>query len=69
MDYQNLGLEKRVVGTVVSGYLAWGRHMMKYLTKEQQKVLCVLLLILLTGLTVKVWRTMNPPKADAIVAK
>lgn len=42
---------------------------MKYLTKEQQKVVCVTLLLLLTGLGVKVWRTMHPPKQDAVVAK
>lgn len=35
---------------------------MKYLTKEQQKVLCVILLLLLTGLAVKTWRTAHPPK-------
>lgn len=33
---------------------------MKYLTKEQQKVLCVILLLLLTGLAVKTWRTAHP---------
>jgi hypothetical protein len=35
---------------------------MKYLTNEQQKVLCVILLLLLTGLAVKTWRTAHPPK-------
>jgi hypothetical protein len=35
---------------------------MKYLTKEQQKVLCVILFLLLTGLAVKTWRTTHPPK-------
>jgi len=35
---------------------------MNYLTKEQQKVLCVILLLLLTGLAVKTWRTAHPPK-------
>ena len=38
---------------------------MKYLTKEQQKVLCVILLLLLTGLAVKTWRTAQPPKPAA----
>jgi hypothetical protein len=38
---------------------------MKYLTKEQQKVLCVVLVLLLTGLAVKTWRTAHPPKFDA----
>jgi hypothetical protein len=31
-----------------------------YLTSGQQKVLCVTLLLLLTGLAVKVWRTTHP---------
>ncbi len=35
---------------------------MNFLTKEQQKVLCVILLLLLTGLAVKTWRTAHPPK-------
>ena len=35
---------------------------MKYLTKEQQKVLCVILFLLLVGLAVKTWRTAHPPK-------
>jgi hypothetical protein len=34
---------------------------MKYLTSEQQKVLCVIVLLLLVGLAVKGWRTANPP--------
>jgi hypothetical protein len=38
---------------------------MNYLTKEQQKVLCVILLLLLTGLAVKTWRTGHPPKQAA----
>ena len=38
---------------------------MKYLTEEQQKVLCVILLLLLTGLIVKTWRTAHPPDAIA----
>ena len=33
---------------------------MKYLTKEQQKVLCVILLLLLTGLAVRTWRIAHP---------
>jgi hypothetical protein len=37
---------------------------MKYLTKEQQIVLCVILLLLLTGLGVKTWRTSHPPSAE-----
>ncbi len=42
---------------------------MKYLTKEQQKVLGVILLLLLTGLAVKTWRTAHPPQAAAQAAK
>lgn len=34
---------------------------MKYLTKEQQIVLCIILLLLLTGLGVKTWRTAHSP--------
>ena len=33
---------------------------MKYLTKEQQIVLCVIIFLLLTGLAVKTWRTAHP---------
>jgi hypothetical protein len=36
---------------------------MNFLTKEQQKVLCVILLLLLTGLAVKTWRLAHSPKA------
>lgn len=43
-------------------------HAMKYLTKEQQKVLCVIVLLLLTGLAVKTWRTAHPPKLAADAA-
>ncbi len=35
---------------------------MKYLTREQQLVLCVILFLLLTGLAVKTWRTAHPLK-------
>ena len=42
-----------------------GRTTMKYLTKEQQKVLCVILFLLLTGLAVKTWRTAHPPQPAA----
>ncbi len=41
------------------------RHAMKYLTKEQQTVLCVIILLLLTGLAVKTWRTAHPPSDRA----
>ena len=34
---------------------------MKYLTKEQQTVLCVVLFLILTGLAVKTWRIKHPP--------
>ncbi len=37
---------------------------MKYLTKEQQIVLCVILLLLLTGLGVKTWRTAHPKSEE-----
>ena len=33
------------------------------LTKQQQLFLCVVLLLLLTGWAVKVWRTAHPPPA------
>jgi hypothetical protein len=33
---------------------------MNYLTREQQKVLCVVILLLLVGLTVKTCRTVRP---------
>lgn len=39
---------------------------MHFLTKEQQKVLCVTLLLLLTGLAVKVWRLSHPPSASTV---
>ena len=42
---------------------------MNYLTKEQQKVLCVIVLLLLMGLAVKTWRTAHPSAQDGIVAK
>ncbi len=43
---------------------------MKYLTKEQQKVLCVILLLLLTGLAVKTWRKAHPSnRPDNSIAK
>lgn len=35
---------------------------MKYLTREQQLVLGAILLLLLTGLAVKTWRTAHPQK-------
>jgi hypothetical protein len=41
---------------------------MKYLTKDQQKVLCVVLLLLLIGLAVKTWRTAHPSHG-AVVAQ
>jgi hypothetical protein len=41
------------------------RHAVKYLTKEQQTVLCVIILLLLTGLAVKTWRTAHPPRENA----
>ena len=42
---------------------------MNYLTKEQQKVLCVIVLLLLMGLALKTWRIAHPSKQDGIVAK
>lgn len=47
----------RLVGQPLDNHSA----MMKYLTKEQQTVLCIILLLLLTGLAVKTWRTAHPP--------
>lgn len=44
------------------------RHAMKHLTKEQQKVLCVIILLLLTGLAVKTWRRAHPPADPAVTA-
>lgn len=44
------------------------RHAMKHLTKEQQKVLCVIILLLLTGLAVKTWRRAHPPTDPAVTA-
>lgn len=38
---------------------------MKYLTKEQQMVLGVILFLLLTGLAVKTWRTAQPARERA----
>jgi hypothetical protein len=35
------------------------------LTKEQQRVLCLVLLLLLTGWAVKAWRTAHPPAPEA----
>lgn len=34
---------------------------MKYLTSQEQKVLCVVLTLLLVGWGVKAWRTAHPP--------
>ena len=42
---------------------------MKHLTKEQQKVLCIVVLLLLVGLAVKTWRLAHPPTHHPIVAK
>ena len=42
---------------------------MKYLTKEQQKVLGEILLLLLTGLAVKTWRTAHPPQVPVQTTK
>jgi len=39
-----------------------------FLTKEQQKVLCVILLLLLVGLAVKTYRTRHPRTAAASLA-
>lgn len=38
---------------------------MKYLTKEQQTVLGVILFLLLAGLAVKTWRAAHPPQDRA----
>ncbi len=37
------------------------------LTKQQQTVLCWVLLLLLLGWTVKAWRTAHPPKPAVAV--
>jgi hypothetical protein len=37
---------------------------MKYLTKEQQRVLIVVVLLLLSGLAVKVWCVKHPSAAS-----
>lgn len=39
---------------------------MNYLTKEQQKVLGTILLLLLTGLAVRTWRKAHPPQAAGL---
>ena len=44
-------------------------HAMKHLTKEQRKVLGIILLLLLSGLAVKTWRTAHPPQAAAPALK
>jgi hypothetical protein len=38
--------------------------MIKYLTNDQQKVLGLVLLLLLTGLAVKTWRAAHPSPQD-----
>jgi len=38
---------------------------MNYLTKHQRTVLGIILLLLLTGLAVKTWRTSHPPQSDS----
>jgi len=40
---------------------------MRYLTRQQQLVLGVVLLLLLTGWAVKAWRAAHPPPAAARV--
>jgi len=35
---------------------------MKFLTEQEQKVLAIVLFLLLVGMTVKTWRTANPPE-------
>jgi hypothetical protein len=36
----------------------------KHLTQEQQKVLCIIVLLLLTGLAVKTWRRAHPKQTS-----
>jgi hypothetical protein len=38
---------------------------MKWLTKQEQLVLCIVLGLLLTGWAVKTWRAAHPPTAAA----
>jgi hypothetical protein len=42
---------------------------MQRLTKREQGVLCLILLLLLTGWTVKAYRTAHPPAQAAEVAQ
>ena len=41
---------------------------MKYLTKQQQAVFCVAVLLLLAGLAVKTWRLAHPPVDHAAIS-
>ena len=42
---------------------------MKWLTKQEQVVLCIVIGLLLTGLLVKYYRTTHPPSAINLSAK
>lgn len=55
-------------GPPLGYFLARQQHSMKYLTKDQQTVLCVIILLLLTGLAVKTWRAAHPPRDRALPA-
>jgi hypothetical protein len=51
--------------SVILRYLAG----MSYLTKQEQMVLCIVLLLLLTGWAVKTYRVAHPPVAAVQSAK
>ena len=41
---------------------------MRNLTREQRRVICVVILLLLVGWAVKAWRLAHPPASNAVVA-
>jgi hypothetical protein len=40
-----------------------------FLTKQEQMVLCLIVVLLLTGWAVKTWRTAHPPAAAVPIAQ
>ena len=42
---------------------------MNFLTKQEQMVLCLIVVLLLTGWAVKTWRTAHPPAVVPLVQK
>ena len=66
--YLRSNSQSRIASQAALGYFHAPIPRMKYLTKEQQTVLCVIILLLLTGLAVKTWRTAHPPKDRPVSA-